>query len=186
MSRLRLFAALHPSAAAVQDLRQLVRRLHLARTAVADVQRWHVTLVFVGEVPPARLDEVGDAVHEVTRQATSLRLRLTGGGRFGHRARSVLYAGVDGEVDALADLAESARESLRSRNLPCDCKPFRPHLTLARPGDRLADAEVAADLDRLRGYAGPEWTATEVVLWNSRLRPAPRYERIDAFELPPR
>src|SRR3712207_7351867 len=40
-------------------------------------------------------------------------------------------------------------------------KPYRPHLTLARPGDRVDRAGVAADVAALDGYRGPEWPRSE-------------------------
>jgi len=65
-----------------------------------------------------------------------------------------------------------------------DRRPYRPHLTLARCGDRLSADEVGADLALLRAYAGPKWTIREVVLANSILGPPRRYDRLKTWELP--
>jgi 2'-5' RNA ligase len=58
-------------------------------------------------------------------------------------------------------------------------RPFRPHLTLGRwrPG-RPADGALT---DRLASYRGPDWPVTEVLLLESRLGSAPRYDTVGAW-----
>jgi len=85
---------------------------------------------------------------------------------------------VRGDVGALAALAATVRRELRSARLPFDHKPFKPHLTLARPGDRITPAELAADLGALAAYEGPQWTVEAVRLVRSTLGPQPHYDPI--------
>jgi 2'-5' RNA ligase len=67
---------------------------------------------------------------------------------------------------------------LRRARLPVDRKPFRAHLTLARPGDRLTPAALAADLAALNTYRGPRWQLTDLRLVRSHLGPSPTYETL--------
>ena len=111
-----------------------------------------------------------------------LTVRLAGGGRFGSRRRpSVAWAGLDGDVGPLTDLAGRLARAARSLRLPVEDRPFRAHLTLGRwrPGGP-AEGEL---MDRLAEYRGPDWTAREVELWESHLGPQPRYDALATWPL---
>ncbi len=143
-------------------------------------ERWHLTLVFLGDVPAAALEPLVGAVAPVVAATPPLALRLAGGGRFGSRRRpAVFWAGLDGDVRLLADLARRLATAVRGVGLPVEERPFRAHLTVGRwrPG-RPADGDLP---ERLAGTRGPAWPVTEVVLWRSRLGPAPRYDRVAAW-----
>lgn len=111
------------------------------------------------------------------------RLQLGGGGRFGRGRFTVLWVGLKGDLDALVALSRASRRELRRARLPYDRRPYRPHLTLARPGDLLARAAVDEDRDTLAGYLGPSWPAAEMVLVRSHLGPRPLYHRLAAWPL---
>lgn len=112
-------------------------------------------------------------------------LRLAGGGRFGRGRFTVLWVGLTGDVDRLERLGRAVRRELRRYRVPYDRKPLRPHLTLARPGDRLPAADLDADLAALGGYQGPMWTVDTIRLVRSRPGPSPVYEVRSAVPLPP-
>jgi RNA 2',3'-cyclic 3'-phosphodiesterase len=184
----RLFVAAYPPAAALDDLAGQVRKLsvgqprergHSVRLASAD--NWHVTLAFIGEVPDASLDKARQAVERavVTWRAgdTSLpTVRIAGGGTFGRGRFTTLWTDLRGDVDALTDLAADLRRELRKARFPRDNKQFRPHVTIARPGDRLTADELAGDLALLDGYQGPKWTVGRIQLMRSHLGPRPTYD----------
>jgi 2'-5' RNA ligase len=139
--------------------------------------RWHLTLLFLGTVPAATVPALVGATEAAVAAAPPMTLRLAGGGRFGSRRRpQVAWAGVDGDVAPLIDLAVRLSDVARSLRLPVEDRPFRPHLTLGRwrPG-RPADGGL---LDRLAGYRGPEWPVTEVRLLESHLGPRPEYTTV--------
>jgi 2'-5' RNA ligase len=111
------------------------------------------------------------------------RLRLGGGGRFGRGRFTVLWVGLLGDVDAVHGLATATRRELRRARVPHDSRPLRPHLTLARPGERMDRASLDEDLRTLDGYLGPSWPATELVLVRSHLGPRPTYDRLATWAL---
>ncbi|MEV0394495.1 2'-5' RNA ligase family protein [Polymorphospora rubra] len=111
------------------------------------------------------------------------RLRLAGGGRFGRGRFTVLWVGLDGDVDALALVSDAVRTELTRARVPYDRRPLRPHLTLARPGERLTRAAVNADLVELAGYVGPWWPLAEMVLMRSHPGPRPTYDRLGSWPL---
>ncbi|MFS8497750.1 MAG: 2'-5' RNA ligase family protein, partial [Micromonosporaceae bacterium] len=110
-------------------------------------------------------------------------LRLAGGGRFGRRRFTVMWVGLQGEVDQLRSLGDAVRAHLRRSRVDYDRKPLRPHLTFARPGDRLPEADLTADLATLAGYEGPGWTVDQVYLVRSHLGPTPVHERLVGVSL---
>ena len=183
---MRLFAAIYPPPVAVADLTARIKGLRVAsarHARLADPANLHLTLAFLGEVPDVRLPDVESALASAARSARSPRLRLAGGGRFGQSRSTVLWVDVRGEVDALDALARSIRDGLRGAGLPCDDKPFRPHLTIARPGDRVPESELRADLATLDDYSGPDWPADRLTLVHSNPGPPTRHTRVTTWPL---
>src|SRR5262249_46340659 len=108
---------------------------------------------------------------------------LRGGGRFGRGKFTVLWVGLGGDVAALSTLATAIRRVLKRARLPHDERPFRPHLTLARPGDRLPAEAMTQDVTTLDGYEGPTWPVESAHLVRSHLGPKPVYETLAKFPL---
>jgi len=184
----RLFVAVDLPSYAVDHLTEITQGLHVARARarLAAPERWHITLAFIGEVPDDREAAAHQAVHAAATgpSAASFTMRIAGGGTFGGR-NAVLWAGVSGEVDRLTKLARAVARELRRARFDIDRKkPFRPHMTIARPGDRVDRARLREDIAMLSGYEGPPWQVTEVHLVRSFLGPNPRHVRIASFPLP--
>jgi 2'-5' RNA ligase len=179
----RLFVALPLPDNAVADLAEVVADLNIARrgapsrpgaggrrpssTRLVRSENWHLTLTFIGEVPVDRGAETAEVIAAAASETDPMRLCVSGGGRFGRGRYSVVYAGLDGDVAPLVDLVHRIRAGLIAHGLPVDQKQYRPHVTLARPGDRVTNQQAAEDLLTLRRYYGPSWTAGEVVLYRS-------------------
>lgn len=200
---MRLFAAIYPSPEALDDITEQVARLRVGEAAASGInvrltarETLHVTIVFLGDVDDDRLPDVtaalGRAAHTWHRRAGVVgsregegapRIRLAGGGRFGRGRFTVLWTGLAGDVGALGALNMASRRELKQARLPHDWRPFRPHVTVARPGDRVDRAAVEADRETLDGYLGPSWPVTEMVLMRSHLGPRPTYERVATWPL---
>jgi 2'-5' RNA ligase len=174
----RLFVAVFPPEDHLADLRRQVTGV-LARAGkkvrLTPVERWHITLAFLGEVGPERLPDVADALSGV-RPPGPLRLRMAGSGSFGKGRSSALWAGIDGDIAGLGDLQTRVRSALAAGGLPHDERPFTPHLTVAY----ATSTEVR---DTLREYAGPTWTAEEFVLVHSRHAEGGGYEALRSWPL---
>jgi 2'-5' RNA ligase len=146
-----LFVAVFPPDEVSWHLRRSLIAAGRPEVRLTPIDRWHVTLAFLGEVAEERLPEIERALDQVAvPKGTELRLR--GGGRFGGGRSTVLWAGVDGDLRGLrADVC--ARLGLPDRD-------FTPHLTVAYKDD----PRVRAALD---GYAGPSWPLRETALVRS-------------------
>jgi RNA 2',3'-cyclic 3'-phosphodiesterase len=187
---LRLFVAVDPSPAAVADLAELVDGLAVARPAppggslrLTRRDAWHITLAFIGEVPADSRAAAETALASAVGPPGSGPsggpvVRIEGGGRFNKGRFTVLWAGLTGDVAGLGALATAVRRQLRRAKLPTDARAFKPHLTIARPGDRLPPDDLAADIAALAAYCGPSWTVDELHLYASELGPHPQYTRL--------
>lgn len=177
---MRLFVAVTPPAAELQRLDQAVGavRRQDGGPRWTPMERWHITLAFLGEVDEAAPDALTDQLAAIT--AAPMTLRLVGAGTFPRSGPpQVLWVGLDGDLDALGTLAKNVSRAAKSARIRLDRKAFRPHLTIGRwrrgdPADRATAAALAS-------YQGNSFDVTEMALIRSHLGPKPRYETLQTF-----
>ncbi|MFL5264378.1 MAG: RNA 2',3'-cyclic phosphodiesterase [Anaeromyxobacteraceae bacterium] len=182
----RLFVALDPPDAVRRRAAALVAELRRKGGRAADEVRWvaaenvHLTLQFLGAVPDERVAAVTEAVRGAAAQAAPLELALSGAGGFpnGRRPR-VLWAGLTGDVAALAALVTALGRALAPLGYAPEERPFSPHLTLGRARDGRGAPGLAVALAQAAELPAAAWRATEVTLFESHLSPkGPRYEAL--------
>jgi 2'-5' RNA ligase len=106
--------------------------------------RLHLTLKFLGDVADGRADELSAAVASVAGQHREFVMALGGIGAFPNFRRArVVWMGIEQEarLELLHHDVELACESL---GFELEGRPFRPHLTLARVKQPLAEARMRA------------------------------------------
>lgn len=170
------------------------RGLERAGLRLTPVERWHLTLVFLGEVADERLGDVERALdgvpdaRRISREPSrgpdghpgpgqpgrGIGLWLAGGGRFDNGGSSALWTGVAGDLAGLSGLQADIRAALALAGLPADERAFRPHLTIAYA--RGGRASVA-----LADYVGPAWSVDEFVLVRSQFDEGGGYDRLGAW-----
>lgn len=91
----------------------------------------HVTLAFLGEVPPARLPDARDMLARCAAAFPAPTITLSGYGVFGRRTNGILVLRLESQP-ALAPLHDALLRALACAGLPADPGPFSPHITLAR------------------------------------------------------
>lgn len=173
---MRAFVAVVPPPASLAPLVDAAAPLAGSlRATWVPPERLHVTLAFLGEV--ADPEPYGAALADAVAGTAPFSLRVAGGGAFPRPRRArVLWAGVEGEVDALVSLARVARRTARQCRIDVERAPYVPHVTVARIRARDVDAtDAVAALDTV---SGEPWTVAEVVLMRSVLGPTPSYEPI--------
>lgn len=179
----RLFVAVTPTPEARAELHRATVAARAAHPSLRWTRPddWHVTLVFLGEVPVALLPDLRGVLSEVAVRQGEFRLLLDGADRFGDR---VLWAGLEGDLARLAALADAVRVAVTSCGLPGDERPFRGHLTLARSGrhDVHGIRNAAA---QLASFKGTPWEVTHLHLVGSTFgRSGPvRYRNVDTWPL---
>lgn len=156
----------------------------------ADV-RWvasagmHLTLKFLGQVPEARLAGIRSALAAAVTTATSIPLVCRGLGAFPGLTRPrVVWAGLRGGVSELGQLAGACERAFESLGFASEERPFRGHVTLARVRSPRGFGPIARAVEAGGDLDFGAWTATEVVLYRSHLRPTGSiYEALERVPL---
>ena len=158
----RLFTALEVPRNLAMSLSLLRGGLPGARWI--DVENYHITLRFIGDVDGRTADEIVDRLDRIDRpefQAT-----LTGIGSFGSKKPHSIWAGVAPSPDIYALQAEIERICQRI-GLPPDPRKFTPHVTLARLKSCRLDDVVHYLSGRGNFYTAP-FTVSRFVLLSSK------------------
>lgn len=182
----RLFVALEPPDAVRRRVAALAVELRRAAGRAADDVRWvppenvHLTLQFLGAVPEERVADVEAAVRAAAGQARPLSLEVKGVGGFPNARRPrVVWAGLQGDTEALAGLVRDLGRRLAPLGFPPEDRAFSAHLTLGRARDARGAPGLAGSLAHAAEAPPAPWRAGELVLVESHLSPrGPRYEAI--------
>jgi RNA 2',3'-cyclic 3'-phosphodiesterase len=158
----RLFTALEIPRDAALSLSLLRGGLPGARWI--DVENYHLTLRFFGDVEGHVADEIANALDRIRRPAFTL--ALGGVGAFGSKKPHSIYAGVAASPDMAALQAEIDRISQRL-GLPVDPRKFVPHVTLARLRN-TSPHEVASYLSARGNFSTAPFRVGRFVLMSSR------------------
>ena len=168
---MRLFTAFELPPEVKSDLARVQADL-----ASLPFKRWqslatlHLTLHFLGEVQPDRLEDLEKTLRDGCRGFGGFPLHLEGLGAFPSRQRPrTLWIGVGGRIDRLRELEKRLRPRVTDLGIPLEDREYRPHITLAR--DPRGPVQLPAP-EEGRGLpdSGREWQATELVLFQSVLQ----------------
>ena len=133
----------------------------------------HLTLKFLGEVPPAREGAIREAMAEAVAGTLPFPLRVGACGVFpGEQSPRVLWVGLRAGGPEAAALAARLERACAARGFPREDRPFKAHLTLGRV---RAPRGLEATMRRLRAHVEEDLgeTAVErIVLFESTLHPA--------------
>jgi 2'-5' RNA ligase len=117
----------------------------------------HLTLKFLGDVPSDRVDDLVETIRPVAGARTPFGMALSGAGVFPSPARTrVLWLGVGGDTTALRELHSGIEDAVARLGFARDRKPFSPHLTMARMGDRASRADRSFAADALASVPHPD------------------------------
>jgi len=158
---IRTFVALLLDDPVRAKLGAAIERLRPAARGVAWVppENLHLTLKFLGAVPPARLADVLAALAPAAGGVEPFEAILRGVGAFPTATRPrVIWAGVVGGEKALVALATRVDAALAPLAFAREARPFVPHVTLGRVRvprrdaalTRALTAEADRDFGRLR------------------------------------
>lgn len=185
---MRLFVALDIPEAVRQNLAAMRRDF----PAIASQLRWvppqnfHVTLKFIGSVPPEKLQPIIEALRRVSL-ADRVQLRIRGVA-WGVNAKTgvMLYAIME-DSKPLTALATAIDQQLEHLGFIPENRTFMPHLTLVR-ASRDVPANFQTALRELaeqhKQYDFGSVTPEEFHLMESKTLPAgPIYSKIQSFPL---
>ena len=176
----RVFVALDLPAKAKETLRATVNTLE---QELSPGVRWvrpegiHLTLKFLGNVDASLAPDLLRAMEKSATEfnGDSFRLNLLGLGVFPNaREPRVLWAGVAGEMEALAALQELVDVAISKLGFSRERRPFRPHLTIGRVRDQVLPEQRRKIGDIIRETKLPptdSWQVDEIHLIRSTLTP---------------
>jgi 2'-5' RNA ligase len=183
---MRLFLAVNPDERFTTQLAtQLDAWRRQLRIAWSRPQTWHFTLMFLGDWPADRVEELRAAL--AAEAATHERFAVTCGqiGAFPNLRRPqvlFLHAESDGRLEALAAGARRRVEAVWPDG-PQDRKPFRAHLTFARVKRPLTRAQRSL-LAQIEFAPWQPFTVDALRLVRSELRPeGARHSDLERFLL---
>jgi RNA 2',3'-cyclic 3'-phosphodiesterase len=171
---MRLFVAVHLPEEIKGRLARLQERLRSAQSEVSWVKPagLHITLKFLGEVEPKRVDRIRPALAEAAGGVTAFSMEVAGVGTFGGRIPRVVWVGVKAGSEPLTALARRVEDCLGRVGFPKEKRGFTAHLTLGRVRSprNLESLQVA-----LQGEAAGEFGTAPVSrfsLMRSELNPS--------------
>lgn len=171
---IRAFIAIDVPEEVKQVLSQIQEELKQTRAAV----RWvktdsiHLTLKFLGNIDPSRIEPIAAAAAEAVKNEPPLTLELGGLGAFPNlRNPRVVWIGIRGEVERLCRIQARLEQGLEALGFPREERPFRPHLTLGRVKDKRRSCALMESLTALPVPEGNSFDAKEIILYKSDLRP---------------
>jgi len=135
----------------------------------------HLTLKFLGEVSPASVELLSQALQSECEQHDPFDISVGGLGSFpnSHRPR-IIWIGLNipPELNRLQHRLETATARM---GYPAEDKPFSPHLTIGRVREQAAPAElnnIHSALEKTHVGSLGAFTAQAVHLFKSDLKPA--------------
>ena len=157
----RLFTGLEIPSALARELAMMRGGLSGARWI--DVENYHLTLRFIGDVDAATADSLDELLAQVRRKPFTV--TLEGLDVFGGDKPRAIVAKAQ-PSPALVDLQAEQERLVRRIGIPPEPRRFTPHVTLARL--RQASPWSVADYLGTRGFLTRKFEADRVVLFSSR------------------
>ncbi len=135
-------------------------------------QNIHLTLKFLGDILPEQMDDVVSAMNRASGTESSIALTAQGMGVFpGIKKPRVLWIGMGGQTDRLAQTVATLENCLEGAGFPPERRPFRAHLTLGRMKHALDSRQLLQAIEHEGCFEPEPFQATEMVLFKSDLRP---------------
>jgi 2'-5' RNA ligase len=147
-------------------------------------QNIHLTLKFLGDTAAADTDKIVEAMTLAANNCPIVSLTAKGIGVFPNvRRPRVIWAGLNGQIEVLANLQQTLNAHLANLGFATDTRAFKSHLTLGRVKGKIASDRMLAAIDKLKELESESFETREVILFKSELRPSgavyTKVQRID-------
>ena len=171
----------------------LARTICALTQEISTVVRWvdpsgiHLTLKFLGDIQPALVEQVFEAMTQASQSKDSgsndsgsddsgaFQLSLSQLGVFPNtRQPRVLWAGIQGDLTLLAGLQVRVEEAAGQIGFAPEQRPYRPHLTLGRVREGVptpALLQIGKAVSEANLEPSPPWPVDSLHLIQSDRRP---------------
>jgi 2'-5' RNA ligase len=148
-------------------------------------QNIHLTLKFLGDTATADTDKIAEAMTLAAKNCPIVSLSVKGVGVFPNvRRPRVIWAGLNGQIETLANLQQTLDAHLADLGFARDTRAFKSHLTLGRVKGKIASDRMLAAIDKLKEFESESFETHQVILFKSELRPSGAvYTRVQAIAL---
>ncbi len=184
---MRLFLAIRIEEGIVRALGEGIDRLRETRAPV----RWvrpegiHLTVRFLGETGPDRIDPLAEEMRKVCANLHSFPISIAAMGSYPSLKRPrVIWAGVEEPSGILKNLWISTEKAVTRLGWEREKRGFSPHITLGRVKGSINLARLTEVLQTMDEKNWGQQEVLELVLFSSRLEAAgARYEAIRVFPM---
>ncbi len=184
---MRLFLAIPIDKQILDALAGVVEKLRGSRGPVRWVrpEGMHLTLKFLGDTEPDRIEPLVQAITSGTRDIMPFPITVTGAGAYPNLRRPrVLWAGVVENSGTLKRLARNIEEEAEKLGWERESRTFSPHITIGRVKGNMNIARLTAAMKEIKDDHWGDQEVGELVLYSSELKPGGAvYERIHVFHL---
>lgn len=187
-STIRTFLAIEIPKEILEQFERIQYRLDRSMTGVI---RWaktgsiHLTLKFFGNITERDIRNITDALQARAGALAPVSVAIGTLGVFPNLSKPrVLWVGVTEGMKELAALQSQVETTLEAEGFAREERAYRPHLTLGRmkAGRRIDGLDKA--VEDHRNFAAGKFTATEMILFRSDLKPTgPLYTPLAKFKL---
>ena len=181
--KIRAFLALPLAEAFEVSVRPLMGKLKAQFPEVkwVDPSQIHLTLHFFGDIHLREVEKISRAVSPLVQTAKPAQLLLRGVGAFPNGSQPrIIWAGIEGEVEALALFHLKLESGLKQAGFRGEKRSFKPHLTLGR----VREGGKPPLLKNIELGPTEVKQISEIILYQSILSPAgPHYETLQTFPL---
>ena len=158
--------------------------------AIANSIRWtespnvHLTLKFIGEVSPARVELIREALRSAKIPAAPFQLRIRGFGKFpAGDDLHIFWAGVE-DSPPLQELFAGIEATLAFLGVARETRPFSPHITLGRNKARYNFKTLFELLAAEEDVFLAEFPVSSFQLFSSKLTPGgPLYSVLEEIPI---
>jgi len=182
MNKIRTFIAFRVADKAKEELLGVQAQLRgynrKAHVGWSKSRGWHVTVEFLGEISPAKVEEVKNILLYIARDFHKFDFWLANLDGFPNKANpNVIIVKVGEEHRVSASLQEKLSKELRAIGLGHDDHPWTPHITLARNKAH----ERIAGLNTIK-VQPVVWEVSSIELIKSDLQPnGPKYTILESY-----
>ncbi|GBD44512.1 RNA 2',3'-cyclic phosphodiesterase [bacterium HR40] len=172
----RLFVAVRVPEEISEEMDRLCTGLPGVRWT--EMEQFHLTLRFIGEVDHNTFYDIGEALMAVSAEPFELRLR--GIGQFPPRGEPhTLWVGVE-DAEPLLRLRRRIERALAEAGVEPEHRKFVPHVTLGRVKEPLPQERLGAFLRRTALFRSSPFPVSCFGLFSSRLRPEGAVHTLEA------
>lgn len=161
-----------------EEVREALARIQAGLKRTAARVSWvapanvHLTLVFLGNIFAAQVEQLGSALDAVVSAFQPFSFDVAGAGTFGpSNAPRVVWVGVEDPSGALMALQARVAQAVRDRGFNLEARAFRPHLTLGRVRARRGASDLTSHLQSFKSIRCGRVDVKRVLLMRSRLGP---------------